>query len=70
MIGRDLAVRIGASRRRLSVPTPEKVREARALEILEQINTPESRRLLKDLAAGADAPRTRAAAAALKRLEE
>lgn len=51
-------------------PTPDLVREARALEILEQIDTPAARALLKELAGGgANMPRTRAAAEILRRLE-
>jgi HEAT repeat protein len=54
-----------------TTPTAEVIREARALEILEQINTPEARALLKDLSAGTpSARRTQAAAEALRRMEQ
>jgi WD40 repeat protein len=47
----------------------EQLQEARALEILEQIDTPAARALLKELAGGgANMPRTRAAAEVLRRL--
>ena len=50
--------------------TPDLVREARALEILEQVDTPAARALLKELAGGAaNARRTKTAADALRRLE-
>jgi hypothetical protein len=52
------------------VPTPERVREIRAVELLEGIGTPAARKLLAELAAGAaGAPLTLDAAAALKRLD-
>jgi hypothetical protein len=52
-----------------SPPISEQLQEARALEILEQIDTPAARALLKELAAGgASMPRTRAAAEVLRRL--
>jgi RNA polymerase sigma factor (sigma-70 family) len=51
-------------------PTPELVREARSLEILEQIDTAPALALLKELAGGgANMPRTRTAAEALRRLQ-
>jgi hypothetical protein len=51
--------------------TPELMREARALEILEQIDTTAARALLKELAAGTpSARRTQAAAEALRRMEQ
>jgi hypothetical protein len=50
---------------------PERLVEERALELLEQLNTPESRTLLAELANGAAGARlTLAAAASLKRAEE
>lgn len=49
--------------------TPESIRSIRALELLERLNTPESRELLSKLAKGApDARLTREAKAALDRL--
>lgn len=54
---------------RFEVPEnePNNIREARAIEILETINTPESRRLLVSLSQGAkSATRTKRALAALK----
>jgi WD40 repeat protein len=51
-------------------PSPELLRQGRALELLEQIGTPEARAVLRDLAGGAPTARlTREAAAALRRLE-
>jgi hypothetical protein len=51
-------------------PTPQQIRETRALEILEQLNTPDTRALMKDLAAGVVSARlTIDAAASLKRME-
>jgi hypothetical protein len=51
------------------VPTPAQLRECRALEILEQLNTPESRAVLTELAKGAPTARlTQSAAAALARI--
>ena len=50
--------------------SPEELRQVRALQVLEQIRSPESRRLLEKLAAGAPEARlTRDAKAALERLE-
>jgi hypothetical protein len=49
--------------------SPETLRGLRAVRVLEHADTPESRRLLRDLAAGAEGARlTREAAAALTRL--
>jgi RNA polymerase sigma factor (sigma-70 family) len=49
-------------------PTGERLRQQRSLELLEQLNTPEARRLLADLAAGApEASLTLEAQAALRR---
>jgi RNA polymerase sigma factor (sigma-70 family) len=54
-----------------ATPTAEEIAESRAFEILEQINTPDARQLLKDLAGGApNARRTREAAASLRRIRE
>jgi WD40 repeat protein len=54
----------------LIVRTPEKLRQLRALEVLEQIGTPEARQLLAKLANGTHEARlTRDAKAALQRLE-
>jgi WD40 repeat protein len=51
-------------------PTATMVREARALEILEQLDTVAARSLLRELASGApNARRTQAAAAGLSRIE-
>jgi hypothetical protein len=50
-------------------PTPESIRSSRAVELLERLNTPESRELLATLAKGAPEARlTRDSKAALKRL--
>jgi WD40 repeat protein len=50
-------------------PTPQSIRSSRAVELLERLNTPESRELLATLAKGApDARLTREATAALERL--
>ena len=49
----------------------ERERERRALEVLERMNTPESRKLLQEMAAGAaDAPLTLDAKGTLERLEK
>src|SRR5258707_229322 len=51
-------------------PKPASLREERALELLDQINTPESLALLTNLAQGtARARLTRSAAASLRRVE-
>jgi hypothetical protein len=48
---------------------PERVREVRALEILEQVGTPEARELLEKLTKGASEARlTREAKASVERL--
>jgi RNA polymerase sigma factor (sigma-70 family) len=53
---------------RTAAATPEHTRESRALELLEQVRTPEATALLKELAGGdADAWLTQEAKAALKR---
>ncbi len=50
-------------------PSPEILRQLRAIEVLERLSTPEARRLLETLAAGAAGARqTREASAALQRL--
>jgi hypothetical protein len=52
------------------MPTPKRLRELRAVEVLERIAAPAARAELKRLAGGApEAGLTRDAAAALKRLE-
>jgi WD40 repeat protein len=54
----------------LIVRTPEKLRQLRALEVLEQIGTPDARQILAKLAQGVPEARlTREAKAALQRLE-
>jgi HEAT repeat protein len=51
-------------------PPPDLVRGMRAVEVLEDVGTPEARKLLQELAnGGADAPLTTAAKEALERLE-
>ena len=53
------------------IPAPDRLREERAIEVLEQINAPASRALLAELAkGGAGAALTRDAAAALARLRK
>jgi WD40 repeat protein len=49
-------------------PTAENLRTQRAIAVLERIGTPEARRILEKLSKGAAAPETRAAQAALQRL--
>jgi WD40 repeat protein len=52
-------------------PTPEEMRDVRAVQLLEELATPEARALLGDLARGhPDARRTREAARALARLQK
>ncbi len=51
------------------IPKAEDLRNLRAITVLERIGTPEARRILEKLAGGADAPETRAAKAALVRLQ-
>jgi WD40 repeat protein len=54
----------------LIVRSPEKLRDLRALEVLEQIGTPEARQLLETMAKGAPEARvTRQAKAALERMD-
>jgi hypothetical protein len=51
------------------LPTEERLRALRALQVLEHIGTPEARQVLESLAKGAPAARlTREAVASLKRL--
>jgi hypothetical protein len=67
----EVRTRIASQLKKLDSVTSEQIGESRAFEILEQIDTPDSRQLLKDLAGGApNARRTRDAAAALRRLED
>ena len=64
-IGRIIGASFGAQ------PGPDQLREMRAMEILEQIGTPEARDLLRRLAAAEPSTRlSRDAAESLKRLEE
>ena len=51
------------------IPQANDLRNLRAITVLERIGTPEARRVLEKLAGGADAPETRAAKAALVRLQ-
>jgi WD40 repeat protein len=54
---------------RLTLPGPERLRTIRAIEVLEQIGTPQARQLLETLAEGAPGARsTREAAASVLRL--
>jgi hypothetical protein len=70
--GRTAEMRKAASRllHRLEDGTlhPDRLREVRAVEVLENIGTPAAKALLHRLAAGADSRLTREAEAALKRL--
>ena len=53
-----------------SVPPPETLRALRAIAVLERVGTIDARKLLDELARGAaDAAETRAAAAALVRMQ-
>ena len=55
--------------RRLEEPTPDRRREARAVEVLERIGTAEARRMLKGLSGGIpEVSLTRDARDALRRL--
>jgi hypothetical protein len=63
--------RIGQLLQRLDCPvtSPDRLRAFRAVEVLEHIDTPEARQLLKSLASGApDARLTQETAASLKRI--
>jgi len=51
-----------------AVPTPEQLRQVRAIEVLEQIGTADAQAVLQRLAAGSAARPTREAQAALERL--
>jgi hypothetical protein len=65
----ELRRRLERLRSLLAVPAGECLRELRALEVLERLGTPEARKLLQKLAAGASEARlTREANAALVRL--
>jgi dipeptidyl aminopeptidase/acylaminoacyl peptidase len=58
--------RIDAILSRLWEPTPERLRQARALEVLEWLGTPEAGRLLEGLSAGAAGARLTSEAAAAR----
>jgi hypothetical protein len=65
--------RLGKLLERLSdpVPPPESLRTVRATAVLERVGTGDARRLLEDLARGADAaPETKAARSALGRTSQ
>jgi hypothetical protein len=66
----ERAPRIEEILERTTEPSPERLRSWRATKVLEQIASPEARRVLQSLAAGApEARMTREAKAALKRQE-
>jgi WD40 repeat protein len=68
---KEQQLRIESLLKRLAddTPTADQLRQLRAVEVLERLNTPEARALLKSLAEGrADARQTRAAKEALARL--
>ena len=67
----ETKVRVEDLLTRLNNLSPEHVRTLRALEVLEQIATPQARKVLQSLAGGApEAPTTRAAKSALERLDQ
>jgi hypothetical protein len=74
---KEIAASAGEARRRLKAlvdrldkPTAEELRRSRALEVLEQIDSDDARRLLKDLAKGEPAARfTLEARDTLRRME-
>ena len=56
---------------RIAEPSGDHLQALRALEVLERLATPEARKLLRTLAAGAaEAPKTKEAEASLRRLEQ